>query len=112
MTQTGKPRFPAGDSFTLVFDVVEPTGEPISLVGSTIVWSLRLDESIDEIPLLTKAIGTGLTLDPIVTNRFRVQLDPLDTIDLPPRDYWQKSVITFNGVTVSTVGRSWLTILP
>lgn len=110
MTQIGKPRIPAGDTFRLVFDVVDSAGAVMPLEGASISWELFLDED-DATPLLTKVVGEGITID-AVPGRFTVLLDPLNTVLLVPRDYWHKSIVTFDDGTVATVNRSWLSILP
>lgn len=111
MAQIGKPRIPAGDSFKMEFNLVDENNVPVPMLGTTIRWTLTVDEN-DFVALLEKTIGNGVSFDVAKPGEIIVNLMPADTALLPPRDYWQQIRITFPNGTVKTPHRGWLTVLP
>lgn len=111
MNKTSKPRFPAGDTFERIFNIVNDLGVPVSLAGATVRWTMVINEQRDE-PILDKFSGAGVTHDPAIPGEVRVSIEPLDTLLLLSDDYWEQLRITFPNGVVTTPYRGWLTILP
>lgn len=110
MTQSGKPRIPAGDTFDLIFDIVNDAGQPVILFGVDAVWLLAAKmESANHI--FSKSEAAGITLSLSVPGRLTVRISPEDTAALPAKDYWQQLTLTFPDGRVNTVHRGWLTLL-
>lgn len=109
MSQVGKPQIPAGDTFTLDFDIVDASGARMPLDGAEIRWLLA-DSQAAEISILAKDVDNGVTIEGAV-GHFSVALDPEDTFLLGGRDYWHQATIKFTDGRVSTVYRGFLSIL-
>lgn len=67
----------AGDYITLDFTAKEESGAALNLTGLTLKWSLG--RTSDGPPLLTKTIGSGITVTDAAAGKFKVELDQADT---------------------------------
>lgn len=67
----------AGDYITLDFTAKEESGAALNLTGLTLKWSLG--RTSDGPALLTKTVGTGITVTDAAAGKFKVELDPADT---------------------------------
>lgn len=107
----------SGDSFTLYAkeeqpqidvngDIVKDTNgntiyEPCDLTGAIIKWGLKKTVNSLEI-LVTKTIGSGITVTDAVNGKYTIKLEPDDTKPLKADTYYHECEITDNSGNVST----------
>jgi hypothetical protein len=98
----------AGDDRFLSCSVVDSTGAAQSLVGITsLVWTLRTAPGATA--LLTKGIGTGITVTNAAGGLYTIALDTLNTATLSGR-YYHKAVLTDSVADITTIMEGWVTI--
>jgi hypothetical protein len=98
----------AGDAFLLPLTLENPDGTPHSLVGSTIVWNLfpMTGAVISSTPLLTKGIGTGITVVDQDAGQVIVSIDAGEVPDVGV--YFHKLTATEVGSTSTYVDGRFL----
>jgi hypothetical protein len=110
-----------GDSRTLTFGPVrDESGVVVDLTGVTITWEMGRFAVYSKAgvltaprsPLVTKTIGSGVTVTDAVGGLFQVTLASTDTKTLAPDDYYHEAEITEAGgaVYTTTEGRFVLLI--
>jgi hypothetical protein len=100
----------AGDDRVLSCSVVDSTGAAQSLVGITsLIWTLRTAPGATA--LLTKGIGTGITVTNAAGGLYTIALDTLNTATLSGR-YYHKAVLTDSVADITTIMEGWVTIEP
>lgn len=97
----------AGDSKVLEVTVVDDDGIPVNISGTAIRFEMARFAS-DTPALVTKAIGSGVTIIDGPTGRFDVALDPADTAEFSGSYYYEAEID--DGGTISTVIRGRATI--
>jgi hypothetical protein len=100
-----------GDTRIVRATFVDEAGAVLSLVGCTIRWWMAKTASGPS--LLSKAIGSGITVVNAASGRFDVRMAPADTANvstIPPGDYYHECEVVDNAGEVATVFAGKLTI--
>jgi hypothetical protein len=106
----------AGDTKTIVFNVKDSGGAALDLTGATIRWGLcayAASGAIAEAALLTKSVGSGITVTDAAGGVCQVALSAANTTATPRMSgrYYHELEVTSGGV-VSTVHRGLIEITP
>lgn len=96
----------AGDSETLAGTATDSAGTAIDLTGASIAYSLTDGTST----LVSKSVGSGITVTVAASGTFSVLLDPVDTAGLEAGTYWHGAAVTSASGTVTTTLRGRLRI--
>ena len=93
------------DASTIMVDVYDDEEEPVSLVtASGLEFSVR-SRSTEEV-ILTKQIGSGVSVDPVYTNRMLVEILKTDFVDKSGTHDWRARV-EFLGNPSTVVSGTW-----
>lgn len=90
----------SGDTKSLDFTILEPDDTPVDISGKDIIWSLS-PTKYSSLPLITKGIGTGITITDGPAGKFSVLINALDTAELQG-DYYHEALLDDND-TISTI---------
>jgi uncharacterized membrane protein len=93
----------AGDSKTLAVTVRDADNVVVDLSGYTITWALSASV-YDAEPLVSKTIGSGITVVDAAAGRFNVTIDPDDTADLRGAYYFEAEIVLSGSVTTVLTG--------
>jgi hypothetical protein len=92
-----------GDDATLVISVKNADGSPKNLTGSTAIrWAMSRSPS-DDVALISKTLGSGVSYIDQIGGVFQVQIAAADTEDLSPRSYYHEAEVTDASNRKSTV---------
>jgi hypothetical protein len=100
-----------GDTRLIRATFVDEAGGVLSLVGCTIRWWMA--KTANGPSLLTKSIGSGVTVVNAAGGRFDVRIAPVDTanvVSIPPGDYYHECEVIDSSGDVATVFAGKLTI--
>jgi len=103
--------FVAGDSATIIVEIVSGDGTPTDLTNKSVEFGLA--EYAGGAPLVEKSTrGNGITVTDAPGGVVEVSLEPSDTDDLGQRGGWEYhfEIEVQSGPTVVTVTRGTLTI--
>jgi hypothetical protein len=98
----------SGDSKVLQTSLTDDTNAVVDITGAEITW--QLSRKVTSPAILTKTVGSGITITNPANGQFEVAIDPVDTADLKG-DYYHEIEMVLNGV-VSTVLTGTVTIQP
>jgi hypothetical protein len=100
----------AGDSMTLLFTITDSsTKAAVDLSGAAITWALGI--TVKATPIVTKTVGSGITITDAANGKLSVALVPTDTAKLAGRFYHEVQITDVIG-DVSTVANGTATINP
>ncbi len=93
-----------GDARVITFTVVDDKDVVVDITTATLLWVFsKQDEDASEpqpkgVALLTKSIGSGITVTDAVNGEGEIALDSGDTVALTAQlDYYQELQITLSG---------------
>lgn len=98
----------AGDTKVLQITLTDSANVIVDVSTASIIWALS--RKATSTALLTKEVGTGVTITDGPGGKFEVAIDPVDTADLKG-DYYHEIEVEMGGV-VSTVTSGTITIQP
>jgi hypothetical protein len=90
----------AGNARKLAVSVVDDeTGDPIDLTDVTVIWqaSRGTAEKFQAVPLLTKEVGSGLTIVDEFNGQIEITLDADDTENLSGTFYHELLLVDVTG---------------
>jgi hypothetical protein len=90
----------AGDSKVIKVTVNDEAGAAVDISAASIRWQLAVNAGA--VPLLSKALGSGIALADAPAGKFNVTLDSADTQNLNGGSYYYEAEIIDSGI-VSTV---------
>jgi hypothetical protein len=99
----------AGDTQMIQVTITTTDGSVVDLTGMTVTWGLARSPRMTA--LVTKGLGTGITVPNAPNGIAEIMLDPADTIDLVGRYYHELEIIDRFG-EVSTVMTGHISIKP
>lgn len=103
------PKFPAGDTKILPFDVDDEDGSDFSIDGADIVWKLQ-DTRTRKDKLTLSDVGVSIQNRDNQNGKFEIKLEKEATADLGETDYREILQITdANGNRTTWVGEIVLT---
>ena len=102
--------FVAGDFVEIVATVVDNDGAVKSLAHCTAEWVLFNERA--GVQLFTKMTGAGITITDAVNGVLTVTLQPADTVNVRPGQYYHECEVTDETGKPSTVFIGHVTILP
>ncbi len=103
MAQQANLSFYLGEDITITD---QPAGTPVNITGWSIQFTLRQQPSLDSAPLVTKTVGSGVTITNASAGIFTVQLAAADTAGLAEGTYYYYIQRTDSGsATVLTAGQ-------
>lgn len=106
-----KPLIPRGDTFWLIYEVVDLDGKPVDLSNlNSASWYLAT--SPNTVPQVVKTLTDGISVLDAEAGEVQVALEPMDTALLPSGDYYHQLTLVMGDETRSTVVQNYLTILP
>jgi len=92
-----------GDDLTLQVTVKNADGTAKDLTGATIKWQLSTGVNATP-PLLSKAVGTGITITNAAGGVFEIAIAQSDTASMPAKDtYYHEAEVTDGAGKKSTV---------
>ena len=98
----------AGDTLILEITAKDSDGTALDLTGLTVKWSLaRVNTSP---ALLTKTVGSGITVTNAALGQFKVELTPTDTASFSGEYYHEVRV--FQGLKAWTIFSDYITFKP
>ena len=89
----------SGDDKTITVTVYDNDDVVVDITGATITWELSLN--VDSAALISKTVGSGITLSDPTNGVFTITLDPTDTDSLSGR-YYHEAEITDSSGDIST----------
>ena len=89
----------SGDDKTITVTVYDNDDVVVDITGATITW--ELSQNVDSTALISKTVGSGITLSDPTNGIFTIALDPADTASLSGR-YYHEAEITDAAGDVST----------
>ncbi len=97
-----------GDDQNLNVTVLDDDGNIVDITSaSAIDWTMSADEFASAV--ISKSLGSGITITDGPNGVFRVTLDTTDTESLDSGTYYQKSRVTLGGNrTHVAIGTVWL----
>lgn len=98
-----------GNDHRLRVTVVDDAGLPKQLEGAAIEW--RLARSLTGPVVAVKTLGAGIETD-AAPGVFIVRLDPADTAELTPGNYYHEALVTDASGDRVTVLSAWAIIKP
>jgi hypothetical protein len=98
----------SGDTKVLQITVTDEAGAAIDLTGVDLVWVLA--KKVTAAPLVTKEIGTGITITDAAAGKFEVAIAPADTENIKG-DYYHECQMDAGGA-ISTIMTGKVTITP
>lgn len=98
-----------GDTVALDFSIVDAAGDAVDLTGATVRW--QMSRSVQATAILSKSVGSGITVTNAAGGLFTVDLAPADTVDLAGTFYYEAEIIDASD-NVSTVRTGQIKILP
>lgn len=95
----------SGDSKKLRFTVIDDAGAAKNLTGAAIVWKAAKTAG-SSTALITKSVGSGITITDPTGGLFEVRLDPADTASLSG-DFYHEAQVTdaLGDVATVAIGR-------
>ena len=88
-----------GDNRNPVFDVYDDTGASVVITGATITFQVR--PAVGGASTFSRSVGSGITIDGTVTNRFTVAIIPSNTSTLDPGTYKYGVEMVLSGSTTT-----------
>ena len=89
----------SGDDKVITVTVYDNDDAIVDITGVTITW--QLSQNVSSAALITKTVGSGITLSDPTSGVFTITLDPADTNSLSGR-YYHECEITDSSSDVST----------
>lgn len=108
MTATYDFSMVRGDTKRLEVTVRDEAGAIVDLTGSSIRW--RIARSVSSVALISKAIGTGITVVNATLGRFDILLTAAESATLPVAALYHESEVIDSGGQVSTILRGTVTV--
>lgn len=99
-----------GDTHELPVTVRDSSGALKDITGAAVAWALAKSVKCD--PEFTKATGSGIALTDPSNGLFTVTLNPADTLNLCPGDYYHEAEVTDSSGRVVTVMTGRVRLLP
>lgn len=96
----------AGDDAIINTSIVDENGKPLSLIGSTFIWTLS--PAAGGAAVVTKTLGGGITLTHPASGALAIQVGHADTAGLVGA-MWHQLVMTEPNGSVSTVTTGTIT---
>lgn len=87
----------SGDNLDILFTVSDGDnpGNPKDLTGASIDWVLAKQQG--KAPLITKSIGSGVTITDAANGKGTVSIQQADTENLKGDTYWHELQVTVGG---------------
>lgn len=92
----------------LEYTVLDEDGVAVNITGWTVTWTLRVDRATSA-ALITKTVGSGITLTTPASGILRVTIDSADWSTIDPGNYWMVLERTGSG-TNAVLSRGYMVV--
>ena len=94
----------SGDTRVLELTITDEADAVVNLTGAAITWALSKRNASEVLPkgtaILTKTVGSGITITDAANGRADVAIDPADTADLKGEYYHEVQLVLTDTSTV------------
>lgn len=91
-----------GSNYTITFTVLDDNNDPVNISGWSLTYTWKVRDT-DAAAVLTKTVGSGITLTDPTNGVGTIALVPADTSSLRPRVYYHRLMRTDAGFVGSVI---------